>query len=153
MPEAAAQAPDSGNLQLKLSYDLRSAPAQSGPQSRFIPLEVSINGARAGNWVLMERDGVLYAPLDAFEEWRLNRDSRAPALSYRDQAWYPLSSLPGFTARFNPAEQSLQLNFTAGAFATTRVGQPADERPAVPHPNHTRHIRELPALATGTPAR
>ncbi len=38
-----------------------------------MPLEVSINGAKTGNWLLLERGGVLYAPADAFEEWRLNR--------------------------------------------------------------------------------
>ena len=131
MPEAAAQAPQGSVPQVSPTEDLRSAKPAAEPAPRFIPLEVSINGARAGNWVLMERAGLLYAPADAFDEWRLNRDPRAQALMQRGQAWYPLASLPGFAARFNPAEQSLQLDFSAGAFATTRLGQAEAERPAV----------------------
>src|SRR4029450_8230100 len=84
MPEAAAQAPQGsapGSVpQVSPTEDLRSAKPGAEPAARFIPLEVSINGARAGNWVLMERAGVLYAPADAFDEWRLNRDPRAPAV-------------------------------------------------------------------------
>ena len=53
---------------------------------------------------------------------------------YRGETWYPLASLPGFSARFNPAEQSLQLNFSPSAFATTRIGDPAAERPVVSRP-------------------
>jgi outer membrane usher protein len=133
MPEAAAQAPQRSYAQVKPGEDVRSANPRE-PTPRFIPLEVSINGARAGSWVLMERAGVLYATADAFDEWRLNRDPRAPALMQRGQAWYPLASLPGFAAQFNPAEQSLQLNFSPGAFATTRLGGAYDERPAVSTP-------------------
>src|SRR5262252_2888068 len=107
MADAAAQAPT----------------PQLAPAPKVIPLEVSINGARAGNWALLENDGVLYAPADAFEEWRLNRDPRIQPFVFRGQPWYPLSSLPGFAARFLPAEQALQLNFTSAAFATTHVGQ------------------------------
>ena len=82
----------------------------------------------------MERGGALYAQLDAFEEWRINRDPRAPAVAYRGETWYPLASLPGFAARFNPAEQSLQLNFNPAAFATTRVAAPVADRPVVSRP-------------------
>jgi outer membrane usher protein len=134
MGGAPLYAADNEGLQLRPADELRSIEREREPAARFIPLEVSINGARAGNWVLMERDGVLYAPLDAFQEWRLNRDPRAQALFYRGTDWYPLSSLPGYGARFNPAEQSLQLSFTTGAFATTRIGQPPTERLPVTPP-------------------
>src|SRR5262249_37021089 len=119
------EAAETEALELKLSYELQSVEADPGALARFVPLEVSINGAGAGNWVLMEREGVLYAPLDAFQEWRLNRDPRARSLSYRGEDWYPLSSLPGYTARFNPAEQSLPGGFATGAFRRTPVRQPA----------------------------
>ena len=134
MHGASAQAPSLAEPQVRLADEPGSAAAEAEPETRIIPLEVSINGARAGSWVLMERGGVLYAQLDAFEEWRINRDPRAPAVVHRGETWYPLGSLPGFAARFNPAEQSLQLNFSPAAFATTRVGQPAAERPAVSRP-------------------
>jgi outer membrane usher protein len=121
-------------LKLRLAEELHRAERDSRPALRFIPLEVSINGARAGSWVLMEREGVLYAPMDAFQEWRLNRDPRAQPVLSRGTYWYPLSSLPGYAARFNPAEQSLELSFNASAFATTRIGQPPAERLPVTAP-------------------
>ena len=118
MPEAAAQAPQGSVPQVSPTEDLRSAKPGAQPAVRFVPLEISINGARAGNWVLMERDGILYAPPDAFDEWRLNRDPRAPAVMQRGQAWYPLASLPGFAARFNPRDAIGQFfaNGERGAF-------------------------------------
>ncbi|HEY7237708.1 MAG TPA: fimbria/pilus outer membrane usher protein [Burkholderiales bacterium] len=134
MPEASAQAPGNAEAQVRAADEPGSAAAEAEPATRVIPLEVSINGARAGSWVLMERGGALYAQLDAFEEWRINREPRAPAVAYRGETWYPLASLPGYSARFNPAEQSLQLNFSPAAFATTRVGQPQAERPVVSKP-------------------
>jgi outer membrane usher protein len=130
LPRAAGDPP----LKLKLAEELRSVERESAPGARFIPLDVSINGANAGSWVLMERGGALYAPADAFQEWRLNRDPRAQPLLSRGSYWYTLSSLPGYTARFNPAEQSLELSFNASAFATTRIGQPAAERLPVTAP-------------------
>src|SRR5689334_3406100 len=133
MPDASAQAYREGTQVMPTEAESATA-LDAEPATRIIPLEISINGARAGSWVLMERAGTMYAQLDAFEEWRINRDLRAPAVVYRGETWYPLGSLPGYSARFNPAEQSLQLNFSPAAFATTRVGQPAAERPAVSRP-------------------
>ncbi|HEY7237717.1 MAG TPA: fimbria/pilus outer membrane usher protein [Burkholderiales bacterium] len=134
MPEASAQAPRNAEAQVMPPEESSEAAAEAEPATRIIPLEVSLNGARAGSWVLMERGGALYAQLEAFEEWRINRDPRAPAVVYRGETWYPLGSLPGYSARFNLAEQSLQLNFNPAAFATTRVSQPVAERPAVSRP-------------------
>ncbi|HJY77542.1 MAG TPA: fimbria/pilus outer membrane usher protein [Burkholderiales bacterium] len=133
MPDATAQTSREGVQVMPAEAESAAAP-DAEPATRIIPLEVSVNGARAGSWVLMERAGTLYAQLDAFEEWRINRDPRAPAVVYRGETWYPLGSLPGYSARFNPAEQSLQLNFSAAAFATTRLGQPEAERPVVTRP-------------------
>ncbi len=128
---AEAQAPEGEGLRLKMTYELADGAPQPAP--KVIPLEISINGVRAGNWALLENEGILYAPADAFEEWRLNRDPRIQPFVFRGQRWYPLSSLPGFAARFNPAEQALRLDFTSAAFATTHLGQ-AQERAAVSTP-------------------
>ena len=98
---------------------------------RLMPLEVSINGAKTGNWLLLERAGVLYAPADAFEEWRLNRRLDAKSYSYRGQNWFPLTSVPGFQAQLNAADQSMDLKFQSGAFAATRVTQAPTERPNI----------------------
>src|SRR6478609_6235693 len=42
-----------------------------GVADRVLPLEVVVNGAKQGSWLLLERLGKLYAPIDAFDEWRL----------------------------------------------------------------------------------
>jgi len=50
-----------------------AAAANAAPEpvaERILPLEVTVNGAKGGTWLLLERAGVLYAPRDAFEEWR-----------------------------------------------------------------------------------
>lgn len=105
--------------------------AADSTAARLMPLEVSINGAKSGNWLLLDRGGVLYAPAEAFEEWRLNRKPDAKSYSYRGQTWFPLTSVPGFQAQLNAADQSMDLKFQSGAFAATRVTQTPVERPKI----------------------
>ena len=97
----------------------------------MMPLEVTVNGAASGSWVLMERAGVLYAPGDAFEEWRVNRRANAEPVVYQGQTWFSLTAVPGFSAQLNTANQSLELKFSPQAFAATRLTQPIAERPKV----------------------
>jgi len=113
---------------------LPAAAAAAKPPERLIPLEVTVNGMQGGNWVLLERDGVLYAPADAFAEWRLNRRPEAQPVSYRGQTWYALGSVPGFQSRVNLANQSVELQFSPSAFAATRLTAEAAERPPVTAP-------------------
>jgi outer membrane usher protein len=96
----------------------------------MLPLEVSINTVQVGNWALLEKDGTLYAPAEALEEWRIEKPRVAP-LVVRGTNWYPLRSVPGFQARLNPANQSIELVFSPSAFAATRLADEAVERPAV----------------------
>ena len=95
---------------------------------RLLPLDVLLNGAKAGNWVLLESQGQLFAPADAFVEWRVSRQADGKTIEYRGQTWYPLASLPGYAADINFADLSLDLNFAAETFAATRLVQPASER-------------------------
>jgi outer membrane usher protein len=90
-------------------------------KQQLLPLDVSINGAKPSSWTLLEREGTLYAPADAFIEWRLKRDPAAKPISYLGQQWYALTSIPGFTARMNFADQSVDLGFSPNAFAETRL--------------------------------
>lgn len=114
--------------------DVAPTPTVAAP--RLLPLEVILNGASVGSWVLLESQGQLYAPADAFDEWRVNRAVGGPAIEHRGQTWHPLSSIPGFEAKLNLAEQSLDLKFSAETFAATRLVQGVTERaaltPAVP---------------------
>jgi len=103
-------------------------PAQSDPSIKLLPLEVRVNDAKAGQWLLLEKGGQLYATPDAFEEWRVARNSETPGLEYRNRTWYPLSAIPGYDARFNYAEQSVDLRFKATEFSATRLGGEAASR-------------------------
>lgn len=113
-----------------------AAAAASADRARFLPLEVTINGAKSGNWLLMERAGVLYAPEDAIEEWRLNRQEGVSPVVERGQSWYPLSAVPGFRSQLDVANQALELRFQPGAFAATRLTTEREKRldvtPATP---------------------
>ena len=102
--------------------------ASTDTQPRLLPLEIFINGTRAGDWVLLDLKGVLHATADAFEEWRVIRSPGGEGVPYRGQRWYPLASVPGYEAQFNSANQSLELKFAPRAFAATRLAQPVEER-------------------------
>ena len=111
------------------------APIESGGNRlQLLPLEVSINGEEVGSWVLFERDGTLFAPVDAFTEWRINRRSGAEPVVYQGQQWYALSSVPGFESKRNFSNGSVELKFSPEAFASTRLATRASERLALSTP-------------------
>jgi len=96
-----------------------------------MPLEVVINGARSGDWVLVERAGVLYAPAEAFEEWRLQVQPGAPSLRFKGQRYIALSAIPGFRFKVDESTQTVELVFSPKAFATLRMSQEIEKHPAV----------------------
>ena len=99
--------------------------AQTSPAANALsafklrPLEVTVNGARAGDWVLLERDGVLYAPKAAFEEWRVLLRPDAPSVDVKGQQHFALSEVAGFEAKIDLSTQSLALTFAAKSFEAT----------------------------------
>ncbi len=100
---------------------------------RLLPLDVSINGSREGNWLLLEREGLLHAPAEAFEEWRIARRPDETGFVHRGQTWYRLAAIPGFEAQLNAANQSVDLKFQSGAFGATRVtSAPVEQLPVSP---------------------
>ena len=103
----------------------------AAPSRRALPLDVKINGAPSGSWVLLDANGVLHATEDAIEQWRVNRKDGTPSISHRGQQWYPLSSIAGYQSRLNLAEQSVDLVFSSAAFAATRVTTDIQERAAL----------------------
>src|SRR5690242_10354794 len=81
------------------SFSIHSLAATA--PDRLLPLEVVINGSKSGTWLLLEHAGELYAPHDAFEEWRVQLNPEAQPVNYKDQNYYPLFTVPGYRAKLN----------------------------------------------------
>jgi outer membrane usher protein len=94
-----------------------------------MPLDVVINNTAGGQWVLLERNGVLYAPEEAFVAWRLSHRPDAPVVEYRGQKWIPLNAVPGYESKYNYADQSVELTFSPQAFEATHLDKEAAIRP------------------------
>lgn len=97
------------------------APASGKAADRILPLDVVINGAKGGTWVLIERAGALYAPRDAFEEWRVQLEPNVRPITFKGQEYLPLAAVPGYRSRVDFANQSLELAFSPEVFAATRL--------------------------------
>lgn len=96
---------------------------------RLMPLEVRVNQEQGGSWVLMEREGLLYAPEDALVAWRLRVPPELPRVSYRGQAWVALMNLPDFASRYDASSQSMDLNFSPSAFLASALQEDVPARP------------------------
>ena len=116
-------------LALAMPAALAQAPAPAPRAPRLVPLEVIVNGARSGTWLLVERGGALYAPQDAFEEWRLQRPTGAETIEFRGQTYWPLSEVPGFKSKIDYTTQSVELAFSPQAFAALRISRELSQRP------------------------
>lgn len=97
-----------------------SPPAKS-TADRVLPLEVVINGTKSGTWLLVEHAGALYAPRDAFDDWRVLLDPKAQSIQFKGRDYWPLGSVSGYTSKVDFANQSLALQFSPQAFAETRL--------------------------------
>ena len=97
--------------------------------SRLLSLEVVVNGQKTGTWLLLEQDDKLYAPNDAFEEWRVQRDPVTQSVSYKGQNYWPLNAVTGYQGKLNVAEQSLDVLFSPSVFSATRLTQEANKKP------------------------
>lgn len=93
------------------------------------PLEIIVNGSSTGTWPLLERSGQLYAPAEAFEEWRVQLRPNSPAIVHRGVNYQPLSAVPGYSSKVDFASQSLQLAFSPQAFAATRLARTLASKP------------------------
>ena len=106
----------------------------AAPAVRVLPLEVTLNGEKIGNWVFIETNGILYAPDETFTEWRINRRSGAAAIDYRGEKWFSLASVPGYQSSINPASNTLVLEFSGLAFSATRITNDTVKRQALTKP-------------------
>jgi outer membrane usher protein len=116
-----------------LTKSAASKPPDIQTKDRILPLEVVINGTKSGTWLLLEREGKLYAPYDAFVEWRVQLPDDAKPIDFKlhDQAYWPLSAVPGYKFKLDFATQSAELLFSPQAFSATRLTQERSKRPVV----------------------
>jgi outer membrane usher protein len=106
-----------------VSATAQTAPAPVTPATdRLLPLEVTVNGSKSGVWLFVERSGALYAPREAFEEWRVRLHPEAKGFTFRGEDYRPLASVPGYRSKIDFPSQSLDLNFSPEAFAATQLG-------------------------------
>jgi outer membrane usher protein len=110
--------------------DAPTAQAVPAPD-KLLPLEVTVNGAKVGTWVLIERAGVLYAPKEALEEWRLQLRPGVEGLSYRGSPYLPLAGVPGYNAKIDFSAQAVDLVFSPQSFAATRLAQGVADKPVL----------------------
>jgi outer membrane usher protein len=100
-------------------------------KDRVLPLEVIVNGTKSGTWLLVEHEGALYAPRDAFEDWRVQLDPKAQSILFKGQDYWALDSVQGYKSKVDFANQSLELLFSPQAFAATRLTQEKSKKLAV----------------------
>jgi outer membrane usher protein len=105
--------------------------AGTGTAERILPLEVTVNGTKSGTWLLLERLGVLYAPREAFDEWRVQVRGETQAITYKGTEYLPLTAIPGFGAKVNFGNQSIDLTFSPQVFAATRLTTELNKKPVL----------------------
>jgi outer membrane usher protein len=112
---------------------LASTTQEPKKADRILPVEVVVNGAKGGSWLLLERNGVMYAPFDAFEEWRVQLSPSAQPIDFKldGQAYWPLSAVPGYKLKMDFSTQTAELQFSPEAFAATRIAQEESRKLAI----------------------
>ena len=106
-------------------------PISAVPADRLLPMEATVNGAKSGTWLFLERAGVLFAPREAFDEWRLALKPEAPSIDFKGQPYAPLSAVPDFKAKVDFANQSVSLFFSPASFSPVHVTKELVKRPVV----------------------
>ena len=117
-----------------------SKPAESKPSDvsstttstdKILPMEVTVNGAKSGTWLFVERAGVLYVQREAFDEWRIIVNTDTKPIDFKGQPFMPLSVVPGYNAKINFANQSVELLFSPQSFTAIRLANAVSKRPVI----------------------
>ena len=126
---AAVQNPASNEKPVPII--VTGTPSGSAATDRLLPMEVIVNGAKSGTWLFLERAGVLYAPREAFDEWRVELNPAAPTVEFKGQPYSPLTAVPGFRSKINFSTLSVELFFSPDSFSTLRMTKELVKRPVV----------------------
>ena len=116
-------------MALALSLAGETPSTAAAPVESVLSLEATVNGAKSGTWVFVERAGILYAPRDAFDEWRVQLTPDARSIRFKGWEYWPLSAVPGFRAKIDFGKQAVDLLFAPEAFSATRLIQDKFKRP------------------------
>jgi outer membrane usher protein len=119
---------------LSRAADLPSATTITTPHDmsdRISSMEVTVNGSKSGTWLFVERANTLYVQKEALDEWRILINKTALAIEFHGQSFYPLSAVPGYDAKIDFANQSVELLFAPQSFAVTKLGSITEKRPVV----------------------
>lgn len=98
---------------------------------KVLPMEVTVNGAKSGTWLFVERAGTLYVQREAFDEWRVIVNADTKPIDFKGQPFMPLSAVPGYNAKINFANQSVELLFSPQSFTAIRLANTVTKRPVV----------------------
>jgi len=91
-------------------------------RAQLVLYAVRVNRQDLGVIVILRlEDGSLYARRADLESWRL-RLPDSPALVHAGEEYFLLNALPGYQVRADAARQTLDLDFSAQAFAPTLIG-------------------------------
>jgi outer membrane usher protein len=107
----------SGNSAANNDTESKSTASAKQLHLRFV--DVYINQAPVGQWMLLDHAGELYATPEILLQWRLTSPAGLETIDFRGASWSPLHALPGYRAHFDFSNQSLQLEFAPEAFVTT----------------------------------
>ena len=108
-----------------------SISSASAGTDKVLPMEVTVNGAKSGTWLFVERAGVLYVQREAFDEWRIIVNADTKPIDFKGQPFMPLSAVPGYNAKINFANQSVELLFSPQSFTAIRLANTVSKRPVV----------------------
>lgn len=97
----------------------------------LLSMEVIVNGSEAGTWLFVEQTGVLYVQREALDEWRVIVNKTAQPIEFKGQPFWPLDAVPGYKAKIDFANQSVELLFAPQSFATTRLDNGVPKSPVV----------------------
>ncbi len=111
-----------------------SAIAPSASQDKIFPLDVTVNGAKGGTWVFIERNSALYAPREAFDEWRVQLKAGVVPIDFKGEPYWPLAAVPGFKVKIDYGTQSAALVFDPQSFTALRLDKEIVKRPVVKEP-------------------
>ena len=107
---------------------LVSAAASAEPGLRPALLDVTLNGARGDEPILLLRDesGALYVSAQMFARWRLRTPPETP-IRYDGDLYYRLGGLPGLQVRLSDADQAVAVDAPANLFEVQRASLASDD--------------------------